>query len=228
MFLVKATHITEIHHKFLEPGHTYMECDRNFALIEKNKKRNPQVFIPDHWRQVIASSCKKFIVHNMTKEMFFSFEGLNKLIKDPKKDTEGRPLKFGDIAHFRYAKDFDSFLFEFKPVLNDIYTFLKCLCGSNLSGRPSLSINGTFTQLHISSVPIKLEKWKNLQTLLDFIPPVYHAFYKNMKHEDATTKNKNKKRVHTSEEAMELGPSAVDPVTEENENEDDVISSDYE
>ncbi|CAH2000738.1 unnamed protein product [Acanthoscelides obtectus] len=78
MFAIKATHIKEIHHKFLEPGHTYMECDRDFALIEKNKKKIPQVFIPSHWREVIAASNKKFMIHNMTREMFFSFEKLNK------------------------------------------------------------------------------------------------------------------------------------------------------
>ncbi|KAK5648067.1 hypothetical protein RI129_002959 [Pyrocoelia pectoralis] len=44
MFLVKSTPLEEIHHKFLEPGHTYMECDRAFGLIEKRKKLIPQVF----------------------------------------------------------------------------------------------------------------------------------------------------------------------------------------
>lgn len=44
MFLVKATNLEEIQHKFLEPGHTYMECDRDFAIIEKSKKKEPPSF----------------------------------------------------------------------------------------------------------------------------------------------------------------------------------------
>ncbi|CAH1975426.1 unnamed protein product [Acanthoscelides obtectus] len=184
MFAIKATHIKEIHHKFLEPGHTYMECDRDFALIEKNKKKIPQVFIPSHWREVIAASNKKFMIHNMTREMFFSFEKLNQIVKDPKKDVDGKPIKFKEIAYFKYDKSNEAFSFEFKPVLDASYPFIKCVSGSRASGRPSYSLQNSFTPLHGTSVPIKTEKWKNLQTLLDYIPPVYHAFYKNMKHED--------------------------------------------
>ncbi|KAF2884598.1 hypothetical protein ILUMI_14048 [Ignelater luminosus] len=41
MFLVRDSAIKEIHHKLLEPGHIYMECDRDFGMVEKNKRKNP-------------------------------------------------------------------------------------------------------------------------------------------------------------------------------------------
>lgn len=53
MHIVRSTNIEQIDHKFFESGHSYMECDRSFALIEKTKKTNPQVFIPDHWAELI-------------------------------------------------------------------------------------------------------------------------------------------------------------------------------
>lgn len=88
MFLVKSTQLEEIYHKFLEPGHTYMECDRSFGLIEKRKRKFPQVFVPDNWSDVIRSASKRFRVHVMTKENFYSFAHLNAIIGDPKKDVE--------------------------------------------------------------------------------------------------------------------------------------------
>ncbi|KAJ8944744.1 hypothetical protein NQ314_009397 [Rhamnusium bicolor] len=36
----KATKIDEIHHKFLESGHTFMECDQDFGIIEKAEKKD--------------------------------------------------------------------------------------------------------------------------------------------------------------------------------------------
>lgn len=38
--LSKKTSLNEINHKFLEPGHTHMECDTDHSLIEKQKKKN--------------------------------------------------------------------------------------------------------------------------------------------------------------------------------------------
>nr|CAI5845152.1 unnamed protein product [Callosobruchus analis] len=45
---------------------------------------------------------------------------------------------------------------------------------------------------------MKTEKWKNVQTLLDYIPPVYHGFYKNMKHEYG--QKKTNKKIYNTEE----------------------------
>lgn len=220
MFLTKATHLEEIHHKFLEPGHTYMECDRNFALIEKNKKKNPQVYIPDHWRTVIARSSKKFIVCNMTQEMFYSFKNLNNLIKDFKKDSEGKPLKFREIAYFKYGKYMETFSFEFKHTLNDLFPFLKYSCGLHSTGRPSFSLESTLQQSNKTSMPIKLEKWNNLQSLLEYIPPIYHAFYTNMIHQKS--KGKKTEKAKTTTAKPEPGPSTT------NNNEANVESDDGE
>nr|CAH7732292.1 unnamed protein product [Callosobruchus chinensis] len=42
MFLVQSSQLQTIDHKFFESGHSYMECDRSFGLIERNAKKNPQ------------------------------------------------------------------------------------------------------------------------------------------------------------------------------------------
>lgn len=54
---------TQIDHKFLVSGHTYLACDQDFGLIEKQKKYHPEVYVPDDWLQVILAArtfhCKK-------------------------------------------------------------------------------------------------------------------------------------------------------------------------
>lgn len=37
-----------------------MACDRDFGIIEKVKRKIPQMFIPERWANVIQLSCKKF------------------------------------------------------------------------------------------------------------------------------------------------------------------------
>lgn len=111
MFCVKATCLQEVHHKFLEPGHTFMACDRDFGLIEKVKRKIPQVFIPEHWIKVIQSSCKKFAVHAMTQKDFYSFQTLNEAISDPKKDTNKSVLKWRQIQYFKFEESAETYSF---------------------------------------------------------------------------------------------------------------------
>ena len=78
-----------------------MECDRSFALIEKSKKNNPQIFLPYHWCDLINKCSKKFKVHKM--DDFLSFASLDEYIKDPKKDTENQIIKWRQSG-FRTGK----------------------------------------------------------------------------------------------------------------------------
>lgn len=71
MYISKFTDIEIIDHKFLEPGHTYMECDEDFALIEKHKRHVPYIFIPDDWTRAIKETSKKFVVETMKAQDFF-------------------------------------------------------------------------------------------------------------------------------------------------------------
>ena len=56
--LVLEKFFTQIEQKFLTSGHSFLPCDRDFALIERNKKLpyNSSVYIPFQWTDVIAKS----------------------------------------------------------------------------------------------------------------------------------------------------------------------------
>lgn len=206
MYIVRTTHIQKIDHKFFEPGHSYMECDRSFALIEKLKNKNPQIFIPDHWCDLIKKCSKKFVVHKMTD--FVSILTLNNYIKDPKTTTEKQPIKWRDIKWFSYNKA-ETFQFCFKNNLQDYYPFHKTeKCFKNV-GRPLHNL--TLEPLYQEKLKIKYEKWENLLKLLDFIPPIYHQFYKELPHEPKPQKNKKAMTTSTTDTSQtENGEDAQD------------------
>jgi hypothetical protein len=66
-----------ITHKFLEVGHTHLECDGVHGQIEKKKKRyGLPISHPHDWRQLVRS-CNCEVV-NMTRENFLNFAAYNK------------------------------------------------------------------------------------------------------------------------------------------------------
>nr|CAI5839316.1 unnamed protein product [Callosobruchus analis] len=226
MYIVQSTNIKRIDHKLFVPGHSFMECDRDFALIEKKRKINPQVFVPEHWSDIIKTSSKKFEVDTMEASNFVSLDVFNSFIKDPKHDSEGRPLGWRTIN-----KD-EAYSFKFKATLSDEYPFLyseKCF---NKKGRPPMNVS--LPPLYPKSRTIKYAKWENLQQLLDFIPPIYHDFYKNMPHTEAPQKKlkgKPSKKANASKETEATGEATQSHWEDDEFQVDDeyvLIESDYE
>lgn len=219
-FIVQATNIIEIHHKFLEPGHTYMECDRSFGLIEKKKRQIPQVFVPAHWQKLIKSTSTNFFVYNMTKDDFYSLSPLDEIMHDPKKSTDGYPLKWRQISWFAYFKS-EKLAFSYKNTLNNDFEFWTCRMGTPQVGRPSFKFS-IFKPLNESSINIKVAKYKNLLTLLEYIPPVYHNFYKSIKHNGRSeTKKQRKNQTSSMKLDQKVVHSEPTPAVPDNENSED-------
>lgn len=234
MFLVESTNLQTIDHKFFESGHSYMECDRSFGLIERNAKKNPQVFIPEHWVNLIQKTTKNFVVKRMNKSDFVSFRYLHDILKDPKKDNLGHPLKWREIVWFSYKKGY-SMSFSFKKTRNIEFSFQ---ISENLATRKRAIFNTDClnTALYQSPKKIPYLKWENLMTVLEFIPPVYHTFYNNLPHEEkATTKKKNKsKNNNKTTKVLAEVETETETIPELNENGEEyyedinILESDYE
>ena len=67
-------------HKFLVrsqiSGHSYMEYDQDFGVIEKSKKRTQHVFVSNDWVNIV----KKFKVIRMEIKNFKSIENMQKVV----------------------------------------------------------------------------------------------------------------------------------------------------
>ena len=58
--------INVIDHKFFISGHSYMDADRDFAIIEKAKRKFPSDFVPEYWSEVISKVGKYYYVVNQS------------------------------------------------------------------------------------------------------------------------------------------------------------------
>lgn len=70
-----------MHHKFLIPGHTHLECDVDHAVIERAKKRCKfAINHPRDWYQLVRTAGNKntFEVQVMNMESFYDFAELLK------------------------------------------------------------------------------------------------------------------------------------------------------
>lgn len=93
MYIICNTHIEEVDHMFLETGHSIMECDQDFGVIEKAKK-NAQVFVPDDWENVVKQSSKKFSVVKMARDNFKSIDSVNTLLNNSKNIKGMREIRW--------------------------------------------------------------------------------------------------------------------------------------
>lgn len=91
MFMIavqNSRNINIIHHKFLTPGHTHMECDSDHSVIEKRKKKYPcPIDHPRDWVNLVrlCGTKKPFKVIEMTKKDFLQFSSLLKTFLQQKK-----------------------------------------------------------------------------------------------------------------------------------------------
>ncbi|XP_050515795.1 uncharacterized protein LOC126890691 isoform X1 [Diabrotica virgifera virgifera] len=167
--------IEEIHHKFLIPGHTRMECDADHSLIEKKKKKSATLIAHPHdWSTLIRCTSNKFKIVEMEQNEFLDFA---ELLKGPlvqkHKNNSGERFLWRECQWLIYGRIFGQF---------DYSTSLK---SDTPFKRMSLRRRGRGHTINVTSaytgpLPITKEKKKDILDLIDLIPPVFHQFYRDL------------------------------------------------
>lgn len=226
MHIVSNTPLETIHHKFLEPGHTFNECDQDFGVIEKRKRNETHVYIPDHWLEVVTRASKKFVVTKMNQTDFRSIANMNLVTQSVvRNDTEGNVIKWREIRWIHIKKECP-FVMHFKTTLNEDIEFYRADFSKPLRGRPP---HIELDQLYNEPIPIKIAKWKNLQELKSFIPPIHHSFFDDLRHEDEPIRTQGRRRVRGRGRSTIAGRRPADELAIRNSDvtaEGDVCSSD--
>lgn len=172
-----------IEQKYLQKGHTQMECDSAHAKIEK-KLKNKSVYLPIDYV-------------NYTKEARKPVKIANKLIKKPfdaiylsydffKNFNDDQLIRFNSIRPGKGKNDptvseLRSLIYlpngdvKFKINFDDEYTDIPCRIKKYGCKREP-------NRLHSGPLPIQSNKWKHLQELKKVIPQEYHFFYDNLCH----------------------------------------------
>ena len=162
-----VTHNVVIQQKFLERGHTQMECDSIHSAIERRVK-NRTIYWPEDYVTVMKE-CRPenpFTVIEMSSDKFLNFSGISylKSIRPGKK--YGEP-QVHDLRALQYTND-GEVLFkthhddEFQPLPQRVM-------------KPNQPYE--MTKLFHQRLKIKKSKYDHLQQLKAVIPSVYHSFY---------------------------------------------------
>lgn len=175
--------INTIDHKFLEPGHTHMECDSDHSLIERKKKRTSvPIHHPRDWYQFVRSAGerKTFQVHEMQQSSFKNY-GLTSKTKCTfrKVNEDGERVIWQDIKWLRYTKTFGKIYYKNCHEVDEPFKVM------NIRKRGFNQL--TYTDIpHCYEGPIKINeaKKKDLLSMLHLIDTNFHAFYMELCGED--------------------------------------------
>ncbi|CAH1111461.1 unnamed protein product [Psylliodes chrysocephalus] len=170
-----------IDYKFLVSGHSYLPNDQDFGLIEKNKKHYKNIYVPNDWVQVVLEIKKKnpFRVVVMTSSDFFSTNELEKALTNRKKTAADEKVEWLRIQWLRYEKEKPGII-QYKYSNNEVVLFNEV----NVKKRGKQTFQEMAKLLPLFGGPksISEKKYQDLLSLLDYIPPVNHEFYRKLVH----------------------------------------------
>lgn len=171
-----------IEQKWLEKGHTQMECDSAHAKIEKKLKKK-SIFVPQDYIDITAKARKTVLVNNIRREcpfeavylrhnFFLNFANQDQMrFKSIRPGTKPhdptvnnlRSLIYLPSGQIKYKIDFDD---EYEDLPRKIIPF------DFAKHEPH--------KLHSERLKIKKTKYDHLQQLKSVIPEKYHTFYDNI------------------------------------------------
>lgn len=172
--LIAENIFESVEHRFLVVGHTHLPSDRDFAVIEKYKKKMKTVYAPEDWYNAVKN-CKRnnpFKVTVMKREDFFSFKFLEENITKKKITEEKDMVAFSKICIFRFENN-NINIMKIKHLLNE--NFKNVIIGKR--GIKKVSLAHNLRQKYTEPVKLNEKKIQNLALLLPYIPEVYHGFY---------------------------------------------------
>lgn len=155
--------------KYLEKGHTQMECDSVHSVIE-TKLKNLDVYLPHQYATITKDAKKKlpkYEVLYLTHKFFMDYHNLQRYqsIRPGKKSgdptvTDLRQINYDPNGIIKYKLRFSDELTE-------------------LPARPKPT-HHVLKRMYSSQIPLKQKKWKDLQDLKSVIPVDCHSFYDNL------------------------------------------------
>lgn len=174
-----------IEQKWLEKGHTQMECDSAHAKIE-NKLKDCSIFVPYDYVNITASARKTIKINKRRLACPYDVEYLKydffKNFADPqilrfKTIRPGSKPREPVVTQLRALMYLPNGRIMYKIDFNDEYRDLptKIIPYNNAIHEPK--------QLHTESLKISKSKYDHLQQLKAVIPSKYHSFYDELKYE---------------------------------------------
>ncbi|CAC5414853.1 unnamed protein product [Mytilus coruscus] len=175
--VINLPNIEIIDHKFLESGHTQMECDNMHSAIEFAKKKT-EIYIPSQWATVVRMArTNPYSIIPIQHEDIYDFKKLQKTtLTYIKVDANGEKVNWLKIKWLRYSKQEPQHIL-FKHTFDEDFRRLRVIV-MDKNGVPATNIRGhELPRNYNGKQPITLAK-KDLLNLCKtkVIPAEYHKF----------------------------------------------------
>jgi len=178
--------INNIIHRYPEPGHSFLPCDRSFGQIEKIRRKIERVYIPETYQEMVTKTSKKFQVVKVTQDMLFNFlESMKSMFK---KTVIGVDKSKFSVMAYRYMEYNSEGLF--------------CSISGNSTGKEKfllekkgveVKLPENMLNLYNGLLCIKSAKFQDVQTLASkYVPPEYIWFYTTLVEEESSNRIDNR------------------------------------
>lgn len=160
--------------KYLEVGHTQMECDSVHSTIECRLK-NRDIFLPKKYAEGTKNARHSPMPYEAVFLNYQFFKNFS--IQENQRYSSIRPgKKAGDptVTDLRALK--------YNSLGEILFKLLHTEEWKNLPRSPRDLSTQIFPQLYNERLPITQKKWKDLQSLKPVIPGVHHSFYDEIPH----------------------------------------------
>lgn len=167
--------IKNIIHRYPEPGHSFLPCDRAFGLIEKNRRKLERIYLPDEYKELVRSTCKKFYIIDVTQDMILNYSVHFKPLF--KKTVTNRDKVHFSILSYRFIEYTQRGLYASISVhstAKDHFILQKT--------NTTLSLPEPTSLLYDGSLKIKQAKLKDVSDLASkYVPADCQWYYKDLK-----------------------------------------------
>jgi len=225
MYIVQTTPIKEINHKFMVSGHSYLPNDSDFGVIERKVSRTSQMYVPSDWYKAISTCNRKnpFEVNEMSQESMVSVAPIMKVLTIRKHDDMKQKVEWLKIQWIQIRKENPKKMFYKYTVQEEVPFFSVCF-EKKSKVRPVLLNDVVLSKLYVEPRVLSQEKFKDIQKLLKYVPPLHHPFFESLA--QATT-NATEKHLYADELLYSSGDedkSDVEGADEPDSAEQDVQS----
>lgn len=175
----------KIIHRYPEPGHSFLPCDRSFGLIEKEKRKRERIVLPEEWVALVKNTCRKFEVIPVSQDIILNFSGhFSKLFK--KTVFNKRKHKFA-IASYRvmeYTEKGVACSISASAGFKDEFTLQK--------PGVHLTLPAPDSHLYSGSLPLKRAKYLHVIELAKkYVPADCMWFYDGLSYEGEEQPNQS-------------------------------------
>ena len=177
--------LAEIHHKFMEPGHSHMEADNIHAAIETAKKKTTaEIEVPHDWCNFIKNIRRNppLDVVEMQQKGFLNFSSLldDKLVHR-KKNELGDNVPWMRIKWMKFTYE-NLYQFFYKTSLAEDEEFKKVDLRRGSKRKRTNEVEIKLPEpLNFESLPLADLKVNNLLDLLPYISEYNQPFYTKLK-----------------------------------------------